>query len=133
MIAPKESTEKSTPVASSMKPVDIGLSYSGGATASSVRSPTARRSPTRMACTRSIGTPHHDDMRRAAKPWHTRRASGASSKTRSMAPVWSASSWVSHTHRIVAGSMTEVSASTKVSPSRPTPVSTRTGSSACRT
>ena len=55
----------------------------------------------------------HVAIRKALKALQTRPASRASSKTRSMLPVWSASSWVSHTQRRAAGSTIDDSASTK--------------------
>ena len=66
-------------------------------------------------------------------PRVTRRAWGASSNTRWMFPVWSASSWVNQTHRRAAGSTIDVSASTNWSASIPNPVSTSTGSWASST
>jgi hypothetical protein len=72
-IAPNASTVNSDPVERSSTPMDIGLSNSGGATAVRVRSPTWMSSPGRMACTLSIGTGHHVDMRSAANPWVTER------------------------------------------------------------
>jgi hypothetical protein len=83
-----------------------------------------------MACTRSSGTGHHVDIRSALKPWVTSVAFGARSITRWTLPVWSASSCVSHSHFSSLGSMIELSAAMKSSPSTPMPVSIRTGSSA---
>ncbi len=69
-------------------------------------------------------------MRRALFAWVTSRAFGASSITRRMLPVWSASSWVSQIHLSLSRSMTVLTAAMKSSVSIPIPVSMRTGSSA---
>jgi hypothetical protein len=122
------STDHTTFVFVSNRARVVGLSYSGGRLATSVRSPTSMVSPSLTKRHRLIGVSHSSAMRPIENQVVSSVALGQAARTANRLPAWSRSSWVRNTHFTSSGSTTDHAASSHCGRTAGAPVSTRTGS-----